>query len=470
MGGCLVAITGFLCCGLVPICPAVEIDVADITSISIKSGQAGLGAGSRRSSALDLIRGDQWFVAGEHRVPVSVVSNLVAELNRPPLKRMDAAQLGLTPEWLDANRERMLGVVGDGGGNILFPSATSKQRAWLTNAFFEIPLIEESVRSYTIQFWVDDWPSVHVSLQHGEDEVMRLSSEAQIPFMVPWKLDRGGETVYTANVDISRGVAAMLPDGFVNRSRILGDGSSVILAAHKRFFHSLFQVRETIGHMVLAETWKDERVEWTREFEFEFIEASGPYERFPEWFYSDFRRTNWPIGLKMKLKKRQIADGKVPGLLELMKGADSLVRPIADSDWLMGLLQDHPAVSISVDPYHSLADSWKLWELVGKAGLEEYFRETVPLAERYLIFTLHDGRDGRPGVSWWMILPDGSFRLLMFRGAGVLDWEAHDLGYRGPENRLGRHSITYVAVHVSSDGRLEKVIPQSVKPEGSRRR
>jgi hypothetical protein len=58
-------------------------------------------------------------------------------------------------------------------------------------------------------------------------------------------------------------------------------------------------------------------------------------------------------------------------------------------------------------------------------------------------------------------LPDGKLLLVRFDGDGVLDWTPEDLGFCGLERHLRDYSFNMVGVFLTSDGQIEKVVPQT---------
>jgi len=86
-------------------------------------------------------------------------------------------------------------------------------------------LPEELVQEHYKVTWTDDYPQILVRLILNNGRRISASSDVQQRFMLPWTVDENnGTRRVTFNPSISRILARMLPDGFLNRERIRGWG------------------------------------------------------------------------------------------------------------------------------------------------------------------------------------------------------------------------------------------------------
>ena len=84
-------------------------------------------------------------------------------------------------------------------------------------------------------FWTDDSPQMEVRLRIWDGNEIVLESKSQKHFMLPWWIRRTDtrERFQSFDADISRGVAAILPKGYLNRERLLGNAGLLgVLAEH----------------------------------------------------------------------------------------------------------------------------------------------------------------------------------------------------------------------------------------------
>lgn len=197
-----------------------QITAHDISKVTIQASHMN---GGLVKTNLILTRSNSVFTTRDHSVPETAVSNLLVALQKPPQAEINPADLGLTTSWLSTNQERLLGAFRGETKGVAFPLASPRQREWLTNALLNLDLLGDLVRGNPVRFWTSDYPEIVIGFNRGDTEVARLHSRAQASFMLPWEVTWDATQHVTFNAIISRGVAALLPTGFLNRERIQGD-------------------------------------------------------------------------------------------------------------------------------------------------------------------------------------------------------------------------------------------------------
>jgi len=425
-----------------------------IDSVSILSTYSGWVS---TQASLTLTYRNGQFEGNGHSVPASVISNLLALLREPPRAEIQPEDLGLTPDWLTANRQRLLTAFGGEDKEAIFPLASPRQRAWLTNALFDLKLLGELVRGSAFDVWSDDYPEITIRLNSQHGEVARLYSHRQVTFMLPWQVTGGTNSYTTYNAGLSRAVASLLPEGFLNRERIQGDLFSII----KDDFADLGQVQAQIRQMTLEETLGSETNRLMKEYELrDYLMPAGNYGLFPCTWMATLHRSNWPPRLLMPIHA-YVESGQVRMLPHLLDTADARMRPVLQSTWVMGLLRKPGEITIAVEPTGSMADKLYLREYMAEVGLDSFYVEIKPLMEEGLAFTLRERNGIKPRTSQWIVLPNQKLLLVQFTGDGVLDWTPDQLGFRGDRKRLEGINFNCVGVFVSAAGQIEKVFPQA---------
>ena len=84
--------------------------------------------------------------------------------------------------------------------------------------------LRASLVAYYRSGWTDDSPEFEVRLGLVGGTGIILVSRSQMPFMLPWRIQRAdpGPPFETFDADVSRTLAACLPEHYLNRSRLLG--------------------------------------------------------------------------------------------------------------------------------------------------------------------------------------------------------------------------------------------------------
>ncbi len=141
--------------------------------------------------------------ADNHAIPVALVEAFRAAAMAPPLDHLDLENLGITPAWReDVSYTYLLGdcaVRGDVARELV-------RREF--EATYE---------------WTDDYPAVSIRMTLSSGAVVSVFSSSQKLFMLPWDVERPGSRWSTYDATISRALAALLPNTFLNRQRVLGE-------------------------------------------------------------------------------------------------------------------------------------------------------------------------------------------------------------------------------------------------------
>ena len=274
--------------------------------------------------------------------------------------------------------------------------------------------------------------------------------------MLPWDVTLGTNTHFSYDAGISRTVIALLPPGFLNRERIQGN----LLALITDGFTYHPRVEQQIKQMILEETLGAQTNRFFREYELSnYWMPGGRRGRFPDTWRATFHRTNWPVGLVMPVDSH-VEQGVVRLLPHLLDSADTRVRPILQSSWVMGLLRGGGTATIEVAPEDSMAKDRYLRGMA-KVSLGELYDQIKPLIEQGLAFTLRERIGRNSPTSSWILLSNGKLVLVKFTGDHVLGWSPQELGFRGPEERLGGDHYNTVGVLLTPEGQIEKVVPQA---------
>src|SRR5262245_10564837 len=91
-----------VCFLLLPISTLAQSTEA--TQIKIVSAWGGLGPA--QDNELIITRNSSGYRTGGKQVEARLVTNLLNALNAPAVSKIDLANLGITPAWLDANAEK----------------------------------------------------------------------------------------------------------------------------------------------------------------------------------------------------------------------------------------------------------------------------------------------------------------------------------------------------------------------------
>lgn len=141
------------------------------------------------------------------------MQQLVDALEAGTLAAPDPLNLGLTPEM---NRRLSDRVVTD------TPEILPAQKDLLTRSFRDTTLVNRVLQGLYGGFVFDDYPEVRIRVRFSDKTELMAVSNSPSEFMLPWRI--GPAEIRTFRADISRGAAAVMPPGMLNRDRLRGTG------------------------------------------------------------------------------------------------------------------------------------------------------------------------------------------------------------------------------------------------------
>jgi hypothetical protein len=433
-----------------------ETEGHTVTRIDIDASWGGLGMPG--NAQLTIRESGGRYLLGGRVISSVAVDHLLRALQQPSILQPDLENLGLTLDWLDSNA-----TDGPPTNQGPFTSVAPNLRALYRRSFTDLSVITRVVPSLFKYVKTDDYPSarVVVTLQNGSR--IRAASDSYYVFMLPWKVNVDGPGTTSFNADISRSVAALMPEGTTNRERLMGhdllteiqnavmrhiEGDWNLLDAENRAGPAMVRLREQYD-VVAAEVSPYHNVEYGKEWK-----GGRAHE---ENLHATLRKPNFPANFTdavVLLHHRGQTEG-VEAFLRSVKKYEDLVFSVP---WLKALMVEQPRVQYRLSYVHDAsfcdkamgvftADMRKL----GKRRLAEEIRSKQ--SEITLLMT-----GMKYYESYWLLLPDKRMILWRYRGAtGLLKWGAVEFSggecseYEGMDQCVGNI--------VSADGVLVRDPP-----------
>ena len=135
----------------------------------------------------------------------------------PALLKPELSNLGISSAWLAEHAPNAARTVGSLG-----KPNDARQQEFFRRSFTDLNLIGTLLPRIVGTSWTDDPVWVRDQNQIRSGKTWTAETRNQPSFMLPWTVQRGGESLQTFNADISRAVAILLPKGVVNRERLAG--------------------------------------------------------------------------------------------------------------------------------------------------------------------------------------------------------------------------------------------------------
>src|SRR5215475_6118437 len=401
--------TILLCLSLVTVTAVAQS--RSVKRIVIVSG----GGGEGESGEFVITRKTGAYLADGIQVPDELVANLLSAIDAPVVAKTNLANLGITQEWLDANADNAMKEYAED----YFSRAAKNQQALYFSSFKDPKIIERVLPDIFDSRHSDDYPIVEVEITETNGRVIKVSSEAQPVFMVPWVISRSGRKLKTYNADIGRAVANLMPNKFANKGRLAGNGLLWELA--RAVMYEIEDRWELLNVENEAKPYLDQLRE---RFTVTTAEINGSHnvDYGKEWvngsatetnLHATLRRQDFPENFSISVVL-PFKDGKVENVdgflnsIELYKGLALSV------DWLNDYLTNHPNVQVELRFVKDRSFSEKAMKSFAKdMGRYQSLVNEVAAAQKDICL-LWVG--GMYSSAQWLFLPDK--RMVIWRHQG----------------------------------------------------
>jgi hypothetical protein len=354
---------------------------------------------------------------GQGIVNPKLVNSLLSSLSAPFLPAPALNNLGVTAEWL---QQSAADFSSDGAPN---------QRALFRQNFTD-PKVVENLLPFAFQFkkW-DDYPHLTVTVRFASGDRWTCSSNSYYPFMLPWKVNVGGNAHITYNADISRALAALLPNGSVNRSRLNDDElkewlADTVMVRIKEPWEVLgVENRAPESFATLRQNFEVQHAKISpyRSVDFGYVgHEAAPHE---ENLLVTLRESSLPPGIAEDVVLL-FHDGRIDGVAELPDRISPYVSLALSVPWLNEYRANHAELKMYIRFVHGRSFSEKAMQNfaadmreLGKNSLAD---EVTKVQDKVALVFLDYGSD-------WIILPDK--RMILWRHylpATFLKWTAND--------------------------------------------
>jgi hypothetical protein len=439
--------------------PAAAVPVQkQVNLIEIRTGWGGLGAS--QSATVTIRRERGVFLNGGRTVSPLLVQALVDALETLPISEPEAANFGITQQWLKMQVTRQ-----KPRARIQAIEPTAGQRALFAASFTDPAIVATAVKSLFAFRRFDDYPGVRVEITFEDGTRRTAQSRSYFVFMVPWNID--GLASPTYNADISRAVSALLPDKTVNKERLSGRRLETELTeAVMNSIETQWNLRgaeETVGGALALLRTKYQIVEteigpW-HDAEF----GTATYKGEPEEMnlHAAVRKNSFPPSLTHAVVLRQVK-GRVEGVEAFLKAGGAHETRVLSVPWLNKYMDAHPQTPVRISYVQDAS--------FGDKALRTYvadmtFRGREDLvaqarAQHREIVLLIAG--AKYAESYWLLFPDNHMVLWRYNGpTGLLSWRPEDFSngkcaeYEPPDGGCSGREITadgvLAAAHANRD-------------------
>lgn len=192
---------------------AIGLGAADVASIHIDSCWTGLGRPAQYHTVLK--PGNGGFVRSDGTlVSKGTVEAFLNALFEPHPGKVTPAEVGITPQTLRTQKDEF-------------------EKDFLSDTY-AYPDVRRAFEQDYFEFWAvqgwldggfrgrhtDDYPQLSIVVRARDGRTVSLSSQSQYLYMLPIMLQAQGGTQQVIDAMLAHAIAALLPDGAVNKSRL----------------------------------------------------------------------------------------------------------------------------------------------------------------------------------------------------------------------------------------------------------
>lgn len=410
--------------------------------ITIESRHAGMEVS--RDLRLVIESHNDVIVSGKHRVNPRLVNKLIDALTSQMLPAPTPSNLGITDAWLKQNVPTPL-------------EGTPSQKALLQETFADSKTVADLL-PFAFKFVkFDDYPQLRVTITLKGGGQWICSSNSYYPFMLPWKVNRGDNEESTYNADISRAIAALMPEDSLNRNR-LGDEelkewlSDAVMMRIKEQWDLLGvenRAPESFAQLRSDFEVQHARINPYRSVDYGYVgKEKGPHE---ENLLATVRQPSLPPNVAEDVVLL-FRDGRIDGVSELAKRIGPYVSLALSVPWLNEYRANHLEQKMYIRFVHDRSFSDKAMQNftadMKQLGKESLADEVARAQDKVALVFLDYGSD-------WIVLPDN--RMILWRHylpASFLKWTKADFTFKRCVEYNANNGGCVGAV-VSADGVLQ---------------
>lgn len=271
----------------------------------------------------------------------SDVSALVKAVGAPVLLQPQLANLGISSAWLRqraADAAKTVGSLGEPND--------ARQQEFFRKSFTDVNVIGALLPRVVGTSWTDDPVWVRIKIQFGDGKTWTAETRNQASFMLPWTVQRDGESFKTFNADIPKAVATLLPKGSMNRERLAGAGlEELIVRALEPTIKKQWQeigAEDQAGRALAAlrQHYAIRRSEVSDHISLSFGPDSYDSSSKQTNLQADVRRQSFPTNLVVATVF-PIENGNAVGLDAFLRGGQKYEQIVLSNPWLMSSLKKH---------------------------------------------------------------------------------------------------------------------------------
>lgn len=359
------------------------------------------------------------------KIEEKLIQNLFRAINEPTIYKPTISNFGITKEWLEENAENGF----DEYASESFKNAAPNQQALYYSSFKNPKFIQSILPDIYNYSWSHDYPQVDVELLTETGSSIKVHSRNQQTFMLPLLIQKGKRKFKTYNANISRSIAAFLPENHYNKRRLSGENLNSVLS------NIVMSAIENDWELLNAENNAGEDLKKIRT---KFIVKTGDINNYHNINYGVAWDTGEPreANLHLTLKRKEFPsyfsigavlpfDWRMKTTGDLLNKSDKYIKLSLSVTWLNQFLNKHPETEVELRFVGSSSISQKaiksFVEDMKELGKKQLANEVLKNQADVSLLKIGDKYFN---YAYWIVLP--SRKMILWRNAGqigLLKWK-----------------------------------------------
>ena len=425
----------------------------EVQQIKITSTWGGLGTPEK--SEILIIHKPKGYYAKGNKIEKRLVDNLLNAIDEPEIKEFQAANLGITQEWLNTNAEPGVKEYAD----YYYSFAAPNQKELYLSSFKNLQLIEKVLPSVLSGGWTDDYPGFAIEITESNGDKTVASSYEQPTFMLPWEVVENGRVTKTYNANISRAIVAFLPKKFANKERLSGEDLRRVLATFiMRYIKDDWKRLESenkAGDTLteLKKTYAIVSAQINPYHGVDFGLESGKDKPSETNLNLLLRKEDFPKSFSIQLKL-PVENEKVKNLEIFQSKIDTYQNLVFSVSWLKNYIESGKRnVELRFITNRSFSEKAmkKFAEDMNKIGKSELVAEVEKEKENVALIGVGGGLEYYQ--SYWIVLPNKNVILWRYRYAVLLNWSEKDFETNECTDNIAA-GLKCIGAVISPDGNI----------------
>ena len=188
-----------------------------IDSLEITSSWRGLAPA--QDSHMTVVRKGAEYFADGNKIDTANLEVLLKALEEPTIAKPSLENLGIDQAWLNAKAK----ICVDEGLNRYMEKVTAAKKQLFISKYTDMKFAEEQIAGMFDGTHTDDYPYFEARIRLSDGGEIKVSSNGQSSFMIPWNVDYSSGARKTYNTHISNAFMSIIPQKFTNSDRLSGE-------------------------------------------------------------------------------------------------------------------------------------------------------------------------------------------------------------------------------------------------------